>query len=1812
MKPSVLFALFAGGVIALGQDVARTSEPIVTERGPHHRVWESYQTALDDNQETIVITNSYTELETGMHYWDNGQWLESIEAIEAFEKGAVARKGPHQVVFSPQFNVTGVIDLLTADGQRVRGTPVGLAYHDDATGKAVLFATLKDSSGELLPPNQVIYSDCFSNVLADVRYTYTKSGFEQDVILRENPPSPKEFGFDPATTRLEVWTEFQESSEPKVDTRTFWQTPSLSGRKNANPEVFDEELSFGAMRTGPGKAFAVENDKMDGTELIPVIKHWQKADGRTFLVESVWFSGVQASLEALPAAAEGKEGASLNPQPADRIELPAARSQFAKYAPMPVARPEVQAFYRAQLPSYQKQANGQLALNTKPGRNKGFVLDYSLLSGATNFTFRGDTTYYVTNAVYLYGTNTIEGGTVVKYSTNSSASINFNGTLLCTASAYRPAVFTAIDDDSVGEIISGSTGNPASGSYYGGAMVKLNGIGADLKYLRFTFARQALYLYNYSGTTLAHSQILKCQNGVYGDFATFYLRNVLLQQNQTAINGSTYTGTGEHLTVSECGRLTLEDYSGTSQFDLVNSLMIQITNSSTVKSSPTYCATAASTNGIFQSVGAGSCYLATNGWRGIGTTSINASLLADLTNRTTYPPLILTNDFTTDTVLAPVVPRNTGVPDLGYHYDPIDYAFCGNVLSNATLVLTNGVAVAVYGTKGIELQTGAKFYSVGTPMKLNHLVRYQAVQEQPTQWGTSNSTVSLFNLAATYSVLPSLNFRFSDISLLSAHINKRFMVNLNTYYLVTNMSFTDCQLRGGYLYFLPYYTDSRTMTLAATNNLVERCAWSMTQGYSSSTTPFAVFFYNNLFRLSTITLVDSISTAAWAIFDNFFDQTTLTSSGAVTPNNGYNGYYSTTVLGGSGNKTLTSLPYQTGTLGTYYLTNNCTLTNAGSRTASAAGLYHYTVLTNQNKEASNQVSIGLHYVALSGTLPVDTDADGLPDYFEDRNGNGSVDSGETGYTKVDSDADGRNDGQEVTEGTNPLDALSSQPTRLGYWKFDTSSFLGEDGQTPLQSNGVSLVSSFDGNAARFPSGSTAVLRYRETESNGRVNISSKTMSVSFMYKPDWSSTNYYGGTGPGSTVRLWEFGNPSGTGGGMSLSVDSAGTNMTFVTSDGTTTVSANGPVKMQANVWYQLTMSINNPIWYTNTTAYVWIDTSYKPINIENVLSLPTPAISARANGFCIGNSSTGTAPACGSIDELKTFDYPIGGVGAVWNAYSVMTATANTNPLSIALSIRHIVGSRYSLWKRVYGTTSWNVISTNISSFSYTDTDIVSGVRYEYGLFFGDRTDLADCTIICGVNTTCPEYRGRVVLLVDSTKASELSAELLQFQSDLIGDGWAVTRHDVARHDDTTWSANTGNIVSIRNQIITDYISDNNTKAVIIIGHVAVPYSGTYPVDGHTDATIPKAVDHRGAWTADSYYGDIDGVWSDSVTQTNIDSSISVNIPNDGKYDQNKIPTNTLGIAKIELAVGRIDFSNLPAFSKTETELLKQYFTKNHKYRTCQTTYVNRGTAMTILGDVATDQWVGTAANQNMAAMYGYDSGQVYSGECFKEGLNCMWGFYGGFGQNNAVGKNDLYPWLGYSTADFANQAKKEPAIGIYVLKGSYFGDLFILGSDNFLRATIATPNYGLAAVWTIFNVWHFEGMAAGDSLGDGMVNTINTYQTNGLSTRHIVIVGDPTIRINQIPPPTSSYIVMSNASSVTIKWSQSYDTQVKYNVYRSTSAAGPYTNRINSTPINGTTYTDNSPNTGVNMYQVKAIKVMTGGSGIYTNMSQGVTAQ
>ena len=65
------------------------------ERGPHHRVWQK-QALVETESGTRTNISGYTELATGLHYWDGAQWQDSREEIEAVADGAAAIHGIHR------------------------------------------------------------------------------------------------------------------------------------------------------------------------------------------------------------------------------------------------------------------------------------------------------------------------------------------------------------------------------------------------------------------------------------------------------------------------------------------------------------------------------------------------------------------------------------------------------------------------------------------------------------------------------------------------------------------------------------------------------------------------------------------------------------------------------------------------------------------------------------------------------------------------------------------------------------------------------------------------------------------------------------------------------------------------------------------------------------------------------------------------------------------------------------------------------------------------------------------------------------------------------------------------------------------------------------------------------------------------------------------------------------------------------------------------------------------------------------------------------------------------------------------------------------------------------------------------------------------------------------------------------------------------------------------------------------------------------------------------------------------------------------
>jgi hypothetical protein len=209
------------------------------------------------------------------------------------------------------------------------------------------------------------------------------------------------------------------------------------------------------------------------------------------------------------------------------------------------------------------------------------------------------------------------------------------------------------------------------------------------------------------------------------------------------------------------------------------------------------------------------------------------------------------------------------------------------------------------------------------------------------------------------------------------------------------------------------------------------------------------------------------------------------------------------------------------------------------------------------------------------------------------------------------------------------------------------------------------------------------------------------------------------------------------------------------------------------------------------------------------------------------------------------------------------------------------------------------------------------------------------------------------------------------------------------------------------------------------------------------------------------------------------------------------------------------------------------------------------------------------------------------------------------GSYSSVNSLGNTGLYHGM-TSTDLVGNDAK---AVFV-VFFGSWMGDWNT--QDNLVRAVLATPSYGLAAVWSGRPHWFFHPMALGETIGYCARLTQNNTslyqnQVNGFTRGiHIALLGDPTLRLHPMVPPTQLQGSVTG-SAATLTWSASSEADLGYHVYRASTAAGPYT-RLTSSPILGTTFTDPNAVAG-STYMVRAVRLETSASGTYENASQGI---
>ncbi len=968
-------ALVVIGTRTQAANTATTGVPAPTpyqivSMGANFNVWQWQTYEPMPNGQVATHNHTYTEYAGGLNYRDpaTGQWVPSQELIEPYPQGAIAQRGQARVIYANSLNTSGAIDEETADGKRLVSNVVGLMYEDPATGQSAQIAEVQDSEGQLVSTNQVLYTNAFNGVNASVRFEYRRDGTEQDIILDGQPPAPEAFGLSSTNVELVVVTEFLNPPEAAVS----------NGVANAQGLESDQVVSWGATSLGRGKAFSLGGKDVP----VAVTKQYKAINGRYLLFEKVRYRDIQPALSALPPQASNAHG------------LPRMASKVFRLSKMPTAKPS--------------QRPIRLALGQMP--DQGYVLDYTTLNASfTNLCLQGQLSYFISGNVNLYGpNNTFEGGTVVKYAANTSITVVPGSSMAFLSAPYRPVVFTAKDDNSVGETISGSSGTPSG--YYANPALNLGSMGnVTLSECRISYANRGLSLSGVYGI-IYDAQWLKCGTAISDINGDVSLGNALFSNNKTNFN-----------VTSAANIISIQNATFDNSFDLVSGSIADtefyVTNCAFVDFTNLSGDISAGYNGFYRSpmvglpavtntfyplqqAGAANCYLNDDcAFLNAGTSNLISypfNTLSLIEAKTTYPPIIYSNvTISLATALSPQAQRdNIGNPSLGYHYDPLDYVF-GATIANSNLTFAAGTAVGFFynsagGTYGLALGDSVTASFNGTVTAPCRWARYSTVQEGGNgNWTAQSWLGGITGLSYSYAA-PVIQAVFTDgyelglsgnlfrddwtLLVVNARNCEFYSGGVGAYDASINL--TNCLLvNGGVGIFLNY---------GANNLSMENCTVfrGSVRGNDTEYSPWPVSIVNCAFDSTIFYLSASGNTNGY-----YTDYNSFLVGSNTTP---YLGGHEVPVSG--------SYNWQSSWFGSYYLPWDSPLIQKGSTTADQVGLYHFTTQTDQTPETNAIVDIGYHYVATDNSgIPLDTNGDGIPDYLEDANGNGLVDSGEIAW-----------------------------------------------------------------------------------------------------------------------------------------------------------------------------------------------------------------------------------------------------------------------------------------------------------------------------------------------------------------------------------------------------------------------------------------------------------------------------------------------------------------------------------------------------------------------------------------------------------------------------------------------------------------------------------------------------------------------------------------------------------------------------------------------------------------------------------------------
>lgn len=372
---------------------------VILERGEDYAIHRVMAADTPGGEERRV--SEFTRIGNALHYVDpeTGEWKESENLIEMQpDGGAAALRGPHKAFFAASLDAPALFRVAMSNGATYGGRVRSLNAVDTVTGERRELGRVRTGVvGRLARPNQLHYRAAFDTIAADVVLVWCHDRFAQEILLRECPSLPE--GWNEATTRLEVLTEFEVDTEPEVKR-------SAAGEGDSSEASDDLMIHLGGMALIPGGAFAMEaGDEMTGEgrdRMKQVRKRWEsRGPNRYALFESIDWQEVSAFWKSV----------------------------------------------REENAGVQRRTEAEAALS-----GPAYVIDFIIVPESQVNRFPLGVTFYVQSSYHVTSAATFEKGTVIKFA--QDAHLRLSGEM--TYPQTRPyAIFTSRNDDLVGEWIGG-------------------------------------------------------------------------------------------------------------------------------------------------------------------------------------------------------------------------------------------------------------------------------------------------------------------------------------------------------------------------------------------------------------------------------------------------------------------------------------------------------------------------------------------------------------------------------------------------------------------------------------------------------------------------------------------------------------------------------------------------------------------------------------------------------------------------------------------------------------------------------------------------------------------------------------------------------------------------------------------------------------------------------------------------------------------------------------------------------------------------------------------------------------------------------------------------------------------------------------------------------------------------------------------------------------------------------------------------------------------------------------------------------------